>query len=275
MKIYAGQCGSFSGDGRRDILARRPSTGELFVIPHRGAFDGTDTYGPPELIRTGVDSFFRWLGAGDFTGSGTADVLANTGDDQVRLYVNQGGLSGTETLAEEGIHVGGKLSEDVSYDTIALGDLTGDGRTDVIGRLAGTREVHVMVNQGVDGLNTFAPPKHLITIGEHEVPFGLADVTGTGRLDLLVDCPLDGGLALYDLSGGDARHPIAAGWDDKIMITITDVDGDGCPDLLGLLPDGTMLAYRHRGTFDAQRPLDTFEAPVVVGTGWNVYDILG
>jgi hypothetical protein len=59
------------------------------------------------------------------------------------------------------------------------------------------------------------------------------------------------------------------------MITITDVDGDGCPDLLGLLPDGTMLAYRHRGTFDAQRPLDTFEAPVVVGTGWDVYDILG
>ncbi|GAB3973530.1 hypothetical protein [Plantactinospora veratri] len=46
-------------------------------------------------------------------------------------------------------------------------------------------------------------------------------------------------------------------------------------DLLGLLPDGTPLAYAHRGVFDPDDPLGTFHEPVVVATGWNEYDILG
>jgi hypothetical protein len=285
MRIYAGRCGSFNGDGRRDILARKPSTEELFVVPHSGRLDGLATFGTPVLIRTGMDAYHRWIGAGDFTGDGRADVLINTGDDQVRLYVNTGGLNGLRTLAEEGIHVGGKLSPDISYDTIALADITGDGRTDVFGRLAGTTEVHTMLNQGVDGLNTFAPPKHLATIGPGEVPFGVADVTGDGRPDLLVEAT-DDELVIYDLfaEGADEhgnplgpprRYPISLGWAGKLVITLTDLTGDGHPDLLGLAPDGTLLAHAHRGRFDPENPTDTYAEPVVVGTGFDVYNMIG
>ncbi|MFG1843635.1 FG-GAP repeat domain-containing protein [Micromonospora sp. NPDC049175] len=285
MRIYAGNCGSFNGDGRRDVLARNPATGELLVYPHSGELAGTDTFGAPVLIRTGMDMYSRWIGAGDFTGNGFADVLVNTGDDQVRVYLNQGGLNGLQTLAEEGIHIGGKLSPDISYDTIALADIFGDGRTDCFGRLQGTNEVHSMINQGLDGMNTFAPPKHIATIGDGEVPFGIADVTGDGHPDLLAEAS-DDELVLYHLfaEGADddgepvgppRRHVLSRGWAGMLTITLTDLTGDGHPDLLGLAPDGTLYAFAHRGGFDPARPLDTYAEPVVVATGFQGYNMIG
>lgn len=281
MKIYAGHCASFNGDGRRDILARNRRTGELLVIPHSGALKGEETYGEPVVIGTGFDEFYRWIGAGDFTGDGRADVLVNTADEKVYLLVNQGGLNGLETIAKEGVHIGGRLSPDISYDTLALGDLTGSGRTDCFGRLHGTTEVHSMLNQGYQGMETFAPPKPMATLNDNEIPFGVADITGNGRMDLLLDRP-DGTLLMYDMSldeegtptGTGQRYEIARGWEDKVMITVTDVDGDGRPDLLGLMRDGTLLAYVHQG-FNPDSPLDTFAEPVVVATGWTSYDVIG
>jgi len=285
MRIYAGNCGSFNGNGRRDILARNLATGELVVFPHSGRLQGLATFGEPVLIRTGMDAYHRWIGAGDFTGDGRADVLINTGDDKVRLYVNTGGLNGLQTLAEDGIHIGGKLAPDIAYDTIALADITGDGRTDVFGRLAGTTEVHSMLNQGVDGMNTFAPPKHLATIGAGEVPFGVADVTGSGRPDLLVEAS-DDELVIYDLFAGGAdeqgnpagpprQYPICEGWAGRLVVTVTDLTGDGRPDLLGLDPDGTLVAYAHRGSFDPADPRGTYAEPVVVGVGFDAYNMIG
>lgn len=286
MKIYAGHCASFNGDGKRDILARNRQTGELFVFPHSGALKGEETYGEPVLIGTGFDTFHRWIGAGDFTGNGYADVLSNTDEEKVYLYVNEGGLDGLETIAKEGIHIGGRLSPDISYDTLALGDLTGNGLTDCFGRLGGSVEVHSMLNQGLSGMDTFAEPKFLAKVGMYEIPFGVADITGNGRMDLLLD-PIngDGELLAYDLYadgtdeqgepvGPGKRYRISEGWTDKIMITVTDIDCDGRPDLLGLLPDGTLLAYVNQG-FDPEHPLDTFAEPVVVATGWTQYDIIG
>lgn len=284
MKIYAGHCASFNGDGRLDILARNRSTGELLVFPHSGAFKGEQTYGDPVVIGTGFDEFHRWIGAGDFTGDGRADVITNTADEQVHLLVNQGGLNGLDTISTELVHIGGRLSPEIGYDTIALADLTGDGRCDVFGRLEHTTQVHSMLNQGFNGMETFAPPRPLAVIGEGEIPFGAADVTGNGHPDLLLD--LDNGeLVAYDLHaegtdedgnpvGKGRRYPVASGWDDKIMITITDIDGDGRPDLLGLTRDGTLVVHRHRG-FDPDDPRATFGEAEVVATGWRSFDIIG
>ncbi|WP_264927538.1 VCBS repeat-containing protein [Streptomyces sp. A012304] len=274
--------GSFNGDGRQDLLVRNARTGELFVLPHRGEFKGPDTYGDPVLIGTGF-GLHLWLCAGDLTGDGTADLVCITNDDRTLVFLNQGGLDGPRTLGEP-IHVGGKPPER-TYDTIALGDLTGNGIVDIIGRVQGTGEIHRILHQGkVDGPHTFAPPADFALIDPTDLPVGLADITVNGEPDLLVR-RVDGTLVVHEVYAGgkgeDARplapagfHPLGTGWDKALVIDITDIDGDGRPDLLALYADGSLVVHRHSGTFDPADPGATFLPPVALGTGWADFDIV-
>ncbi|MFJ2774384.1 FG-GAP repeat domain-containing protein [Streptomyces sp. NPDC087300] len=274
--------GSFNGDGKQDILARDARTGELFVFPHSDGFRGAETYGEPVLIGTGFGSHL-WLCAGDLTGDGRADVVCITDDDRALVFLNQGGLDGLGTLGEA-IHVGGKPPER-AYDTIALGDLTGNGVVDIIGRVQGTGDVHRIMHQGkVDAANTFAPPADFAVIAPADLPVGLADITGSGELDLLVR-HADGTLSAHEVyAGGRGEdglplgpggwHTLGSGWLETAVIDITDIDGDGRPDLLAVRPDGELVVHRHSGSFDPENPGATFLPPVAVGAGWGGFDIV-
>ncbi|WP_329537856.1 VCBS repeat-containing protein (plasmid) [Streptomyces sp. NBC_01450] len=276
--------GSFCGNGRLDILARDPGTSELFVFPHQGDWDGPKTFGDPVKVGEGFDNVL-WLGAGDFTGNGYADVVVISKDEQALVYLNQGGLNGMDTFAAP-LRFGGKLPE-VTYDTIALGDLTGDGRVDIVGRLQGTGEVHRIINRSAaGGEEMFAPPLPFAVLDETDIPVGLADVTGSGYEDLLV-LHASGELSAYEVyahgrgeEGEPVRegvwHALGTGWDLETnrVLTITDIDGDGHPDLLGLRHDGTLVVHRHSGAFDADAPGATFLPPRSLGDGWGRFDII-
>ncbi|KOV61148.1 FG-GAP repeat domain-containing protein [Streptomyces sp. MMG1121] len=284
MLTYTGHSGSFNGDGRLDLLVRNAETSELLVYPNSGTLNGLDTYGEPVTIATGFRSdHYVWVGAGDFTGNGKADIFALTAEEQAYICLNENGLQGLDTLTEP-IHVGGRLPE-VAYDTIALADIDGDGITDILGRQIDTSKIDIIPSGGdVDGTDSFAAPTRLATIGATDIPIGAADITGSGAVDLLV-LHDNGELALYrppaegfDADGeplGDASYvTISHGWDAMDIISVTDINGDGRPDLLGLRSDGTLLAYVHTGTFDPANPTAVFRAPVVVAKGWHDVDAI-
>ena len=280
MLTYTGHSGSFSGNGRAVILTRDATTGEVFVHPGTGKVDGTRTFGAPVLIGTGFAADKDvWVGAGDFTGNGTADIFTLTVEQQAYIYLNKDGLNGLDTLAEP-IHVGGKLPE-VTYDTIALADLDQDGRTDIIGRQAGTSIIDAIPFAGsVDGTNSFAAPYRLAVIGETDIPVGAADVTGSGGVDLLV-LHADGGLSALPLGGDEPPdtetgtwYRIGEGWDQMTVIDVTDLTGDGRPDLLGMREDGTVVAFLNTGGFDPADPASVFADPVVVATGWSNFNAI-
>ncbi|MFD9392984.1 FG-GAP repeat domain-containing protein [Streptomyces sp. NPDC060000] len=276
--------GSFAGNGRLDLLARDAATAELFVFPHRGVWDGAKTFGEPVKVGEGFDNVL-WLGAGDFTGNGYADVVVISTDEQALVYLNQGGLNGMDTFAAP-LRFGGKLPE-VTYDTIALGDLTGDGRADIIGRLQGTGEVHRIINRSAaGGQEMFAPPAPFAVLDPSDIPVGLADVTASGYEDLLV-LHAGGELSALEVyaggrgedgepAGGAVSHRLGGGWgfETNRVITLTDIDGDGHPDLLCLLHDGTLVVHRHSGAFDAGAPAATFLPPVPLGDGFGRFDII-
>jgi hypothetical protein len=111
----------------------------------------------------------------------------------------------------------------------------------------------------------------------------MADFTGNGNLDLLVR-RANGDLDLHEFAAGPgtpdaaaaegAWHTVAHGWQDMRLMALTDIDLDGRPDMLGVRPDGTLVAYRHSGKFDQENPLGLFDEPVAIATGFEKYDVI-
>ncbi|MFF4057071.1 trypsin-like serine protease [Streptomyces sp. NPDC001668] len=121
--------GDVTGDYKPDLLSV-DSAGVLWIYPGKG--DGS--FAARVRVGGGWSQYNQLLGHGDLTGDGRADVLArnkSTGD----LYLYKGtGKSGTGVFAAR-VKVRTNWS---GYNAFAaVGDITGDGRADLLARTAG------------------------------------------------------------------------------------------------------------------------------------------
>lgn len=279
-----GHCHSFNGDGKLDIATRSTTTGELFVFPHSGQYRGADTYLAPVKIGENfhpVDDYLivRTI---DIDGNGRADILALSEKGYnptkgVFLCYNKSGLAGMDTLAPP-MSISSARG-DMHWETVGVADLTGNGIDDMFGRRRDEGNVDGFLNRGaVEESNTYdREPLPLAMLDPADFPLAMADFTGRGRDDLLV-LRANGELQIHEYTdeyGGPGNwFTIGRDFGDMVSIAVTDVDLDGKPDLLCLREDGTVLAYRHRGKFDPDRPLDLFDKPETVFTGWTDFDII-
>jgi hypothetical protein len=121
--------GDVTGDYKPDLLSV-DSAGVLWIYPGRG--DGS--FATRVRVGGGWSQYNLLLGHGDFTGDGKVDVLArnkSTGD----LYLYKGtGKSGTGVFAARA-KVRTNWSGYNAFD--AVGDITGDGRADLVARTPG------------------------------------------------------------------------------------------------------------------------------------------
>ncbi|MGI5401737.1 FG-GAP-like repeat-containing protein [Streptomyces sp. CA-135486] len=166
--------GDFSRDGREDVIAREASTGKLWLYPGTS----TGTLGGRKLIGTGGWNGMRNITAfGDLTGDARSDLIAveqATG----RLYL----YPGTSTGTLGGRKLIGASGWNVMNALVGVGDMNGDGRSDLYAREAATGKLwlypgrsaalggRVLVGSG--GWNAMA---NLIAPG---------DFSGDGRPDL-------------------------------------------------------------------------------------------
>ncbi|WP_330265668.1 FG-GAP-like repeat-containing protein [Streptomyces griseorubiginosus] len=119
--------GDISGDGRPDLIARNASTGTVYL------YKGTST----GKLSARVKLYDNWkgykkiVGVGDLNGDGRGDLLAQ--DKSNVLYRYEGTGSGTfKARVKLFTNWGG------SYNVVVgVGDLTGDGKTDLVSRDTG------------------------------------------------------------------------------------------------------------------------------------------
>ncbi|MEV4684556.1 FG-GAP repeat domain-containing protein [Streptomyces kurssanovii] len=136
--------GDLSGDGKGDLIARDGS-GVLHL--YRGNGNGTG-FAAKQRIGSGWGQFNALLGAGDISGDGRADLVARAKDGKLYLYEGTG-VAAAPFKAKKLIGSGWG-----SYTKLAApGDMTGDGRADIIARTSGG----TLYRYDSDGKGNFKP----------------------------------------------------------------------------------------------------------------------
>ena len=169
------QVGDFSGDGRADLAGRVAASGEWWVaVSQAGGGSNNHFWGRFSTAANWVD--FR---AGDFNGDGRLDIAGRvlaSGE----WWVAKTNNTGTGAL----VQYWAKWSPGVQWTDVRVGDLNGDGRDDLIGRVATTGQWWALVTLASGNgatshhWGTWSPATTWI-----EVRIG--DFDGNGRADLI------------------------------------------------------------------------------------------
>ncbi|WP_326661308.1 FG-GAP-like repeat-containing protein [Streptomyces sp. NBC_00385] len=290
------------GDGRGDLIARAVN-GDVFV------YTSTGDSGKLSVRVAGgsaLNTATLLAGAGGAPDYGRSDLLGldttgrlwayrslNNGELDRRAAIS-GNWKGKPFLASslnENTLVdlmnvsGGELSnhsfgpQDIrrvssgwgGYDlTIGPGDLTGDGRADLLTR---DTKGYLYLHPG-NGTGTGLAARIRVGGGwnAYNVIIGAGDFTGDGRADVVTRDPA-GVLKMYRGTGDKYRpflspFPVGGGWNTYTKLAAPgDLTGDGKADLLGVDRNGSLYLYVSNGR--GQFPL-----PVRIGGGWNTYGVL-
>ncbi|MGW2764209.1 FG-GAP-like repeat-containing protein [Streptomyces sp. NPDC001275] len=213
--------GDMNGDRRADVIVR-DMAGRLWLTPGNGT---------GKLIGAGGwNSMSALTRHGDFSGDGREDLIAREASTgKLWLYPGTGtGSLGTRRL------LGSSGWNSMNHIT-AFGDLTGDGRSDLIAVEKATGKLWLYPGTSTSKLGA---RKLIGSSGWNSMNalVGMGDVTGDGRPDLYAREASTGKLWLYPgTSTGrlGARKLIGSGgWNAMAnLISVGDFSGDGRPDL--------------------------------------------
>ena len=224
----------FDGDGTLDVavvqtyVTGAPNAGYVAIYLQTAP----GTFAAPVRYPVGPDPWA--IAAGDLDGSGHVDLVVTTpratpgvpDTGEIAILRHDPSRPGA-FLAAQILQTGG------SGDAVAIGDVTGDGRADIVVADASVSDAHVILfAQSTTG--TFSAPPVSLSIGANR---GSNDVTihdmdGDGRADIVMAVS-DGVAILYDNGAGSFLSPVfvAAGINPQ-GIAVADVDADGRPDMV-------------------------------------------
>ena len=116
--------GDFNGDGRMDVVARRTSSGALYLYPG----NGTGGWLPRTTIGSDWNRFSAVVAPGDFNGDGRADLLARERSTGILWLYPGNGTGGLLSRVQVGTGWNGMTA------IMSPGDFNGDRTTDVLAR---------------------------------------------------------------------------------------------------------------------------------------------
>lgn len=210
-----------------------------------GSFDPDSTYETDDAPVS--------VAIGDLTGNGVLDVVtANpVAFDENNISVLLGNGDGTFE-AHQTFNVAR------SPESVAIGDLNGDGDLDVVTVNSGAANISVLLGNG-DG--TFQT-QHTFGVGNTPIAIGIGDLTGNGILDVVTTNSGTNDISVL-LGNGDGTFQPQQTFDavtEPASVAIGDLTGDGVLDIviagLGMVgPSLSMLLGNGDGTFQAQQTL--------------------
>jgi hypothetical protein len=216
--------GDFNGDGKGDIAS--VNTDGTLVLSLRTNADGAALRFRTVTLPTGPSP--NDLAVGDLNGDGRPDfAVANAGSDGARAH--------TVTVYLKGAHGSGYTRHDVpitagdSANSVAIGDLDGDGRADIAAGVLLSDTVDLLL-QNADG--SYTPTTVTAGTAADVQKVQIADLNGDGHPDLAVTNQNDSAVMvlLRDAAGGYTATRVPAAFPSALAIA--DLAGDGRPDIV-------------------------------------------
>jgi len=222
--LFGVATGDFNGDGKQDVVSVAFPTGLSIQL---GNGDGTlqpaQTVGFGSFSAATQPAGDQALAVGDFNGDGRLDVaiaadqLAPSGAASSGVLVYLGNGDGT-------------FQSPVEYPTgdagsIAVADLNGDGKPDLLVTTFHNQSVAVLLGNG-DG--TFQPATGY-AVGQIASDLAIGDFSGDGKADVAVTSSISGNISIL-LGNGDGSFQAAT----SVFVT-TPVVTQGGPSGLGVI----------------------------------------
>ncbi|MBI5774529.1 MAG: SBBP repeat-containing protein, partial [Verrucomicrobia bacterium] len=229
------------GDGKPDLISSLYTAQKLVLFRNTNttaALSANTFDAGVELSGTG--SAVTFLAVGDVDGDGKLDLVSpSTGDNFIRVYLN---------AATAGSLAAGDFATAQNFSTlagpyrVAIGDLDGDGKPEIVVAYVTTAFISVFRNTGSAGSlssDSFATRQDY-PVGASPRGVALADVDGDGKLDIVVANYTDSsaGVLRNQSTPGTidtnsfAAHQAFAFGSNPHTVAVGDIDGDGKLDLV-------------------------------------------
>ncbi|GAA4910323.1 FG-GAP-like repeat-containing protein [Streptomyces coeruleoprunus] len=203
---------------------------------------------------------------GDLNRDGCNDLLVRMASGELRAYKPGCGKAATPSTPYTSLGtVWGQFNVLTSP-----GDMTGDGRPDLVARQATTGDIYLYADNGAGGLK--ARGRIATNWKAYRAIVGAGDLNRDGVGDLLA---VDGANSLwrYDGTATGTVKPRALVFGNSwasgrnAFVGAGDITGDGIPDLLTRNTAGDLLRNNGSGT-------GTFRSTIKIATGWQGYKAL-
>ena len=236
-----------NGDGHLDLLVPNAGNNNVSVFFGNGHGGFTPAAGSPIAVGTTP----RDVAVGDIDGDGDIDfIVANAGSNNLSVFLNNGFGSFTQAA-------GSPVAAGLNSRALALGDLNGDGRLDIVTANASVNTLSILLGDGTGG---FVAAIGSPVASGGSVPFEvvLGDFDGDHDLDIAVTNAGSNAVQIL-LNNGSAGFTAAPGAPIGVGsiprgIETGDLDGDGDLDLVVVNSSNnnlSILLNNGNGTFVA------------------------
>ncbi len=239
--------GDIDGDGKPDLVVANTNGNTVSVLRNTST-NGTISFSLNVDFSTG--SRPTSVAIGDLDGDGKLDLaIANGNDNTVSVLRNtstRGTINSSSFASQQTFPTGN------SPESVAIGDIDGDGKLDLVTANFGVNTVSILRNTSTNGNSSFAVKMDFPVNLPESVAIG--DLDGDGKLDLAVANQNDNTVSVLrntSTSGsiGFTTSVAFAAGRFVISVAIGDLDGDGKADLVTInLGSATISVLRNTST---------------------------
>lgn len=219
--------GDVNGDGLLDLVVSCPSQFRLYVLKNTST-PGNISFSSGLALNTVTEP--RKIAIGDLDIDGKADIACSLASvNGIGVFRN------TSTGANISFATKSDFTTTGSAEGIAIGDLTQDGKPEIITAIGGASGISLLENTSTPGTISFSPRVHFFTDGApYEV--AIADVDGDGRADMISSNTTSNNITVYRTNGSnpltfDTKINLSTATDPR-GLELSDLNADGKPDIV-------------------------------------------